>query len=256
MVKFLIPSLLLSIPSLLIYSSMASTKVKIPTIDFSNLELKPNTPLWESTKVQVFEALKEYGCFEAIYDKIPNEIREGIFDISKEIFEFPLETKVKNYSEIPLQGYVGMIPHLPFYESLGISDLLNPQNVETFANIFWPHGNPEFCNLVKSYANSLLKLDEMMKRMILENLGLEKHINELLDNFVLFRFTHYKGSSIINKDENNKYDGLGAHTDNDFLTFIAQNQVNGLQINKNGEWIDASISPNSFVVLSGNFFKA
>ncbi|KAK6802423.1 hypothetical protein RDI58_000203 [Solanum bulbocastanum] len=149
-----------------------------------------------------------------------------------------------------------MIPHLPFYESLSISDLLNPQNVETFANIFWPHGNPEFCNLVKSYANSLLKLDEMMKRMILENLGLEKHINELLDNFVLFRFTHYKGSSIINKDENNKYDGLGAHTDNDFLTFIAQNQVNGLQINKNGEWIDASISPNSFVVLSGHFIEA
>jgi len=123
---------------------MASTKVKIPTIDFSNLELKPNTPLWESTKVQVFEALKEYGCFEAIYDKIPNEIREGIFGISKEIFEFPLETKVKNYSEITLHGYVGMITHLPFYESLCIPDLLNPQNVETFANIFWPHGNPDF----------------------------------------------------------------------------------------------------------------
>ncbi|KAK6802441.1 hypothetical protein RDI58_000221 [Solanum bulbocastanum] len=235
---------------------MASTKVKIPTIDFSNLELKPNTPLWKSMKVQVFEALKEYGCFEAIYDKVPNEIREGIFDISKEIFEFPLETKVKNYSEIPYHGYIGMIPHLPSYESLGIPDFLAPQSVEKFANIFWPHGNPEFCNLVKSYANSLLKLDEMMKRMILENLGLEKHINELLDNFVLFRFTRYKSSSINNKDENNKYDGLGAHTDNDFLTFIAQNQVNGLQINKNGEWIDASISPNSFVVLFGNFFKA
>ncbi|KAK6802430.1 hypothetical protein RDI58_000210 [Solanum bulbocastanum] len=236
---------------------MASTKVKLPTIDFSNPELKPNTPLWESTKIQLFEALKEYGCIEAIYGKNPNEIREGVFDIAKKIFEFPLETKMKNHSEIPLHiGYIGQIPHLPSYESLCIPNFLNPQSVENFSNIFWPHGNPEFCNLVKSYANSLLKLDEMMKRMILENLGLEKHINELLDNFVLFRFTHYKGSSIINKDENNKYDGLGAHTDNNFLTFIAQNQVNGLQINKNGEWIDASISPNSFVVLSGDSFKA
>ncbi|TMW85379.1 hypothetical protein EJD97_023253 [Solanum chilense] len=92
--------------------------------------------------------------------------------------------------------------------------------------------------------------------MILENLGLEKHINELLDNFALFRFSYYKGSLSINKDENDKYDGLGAHTDNNFLTFIAQNQVNGLQINKNGEWINASISPNSFIVLSGDSFKA
>uniref|UniRef100_A0A3Q7ERB9 Fe2OG dioxygenase domain-containing protein n=1 Tax=Solanum lycopersicum TaxID=4081 RepID=A0A3Q7ERB9_SOLLC len=273
---------------------MASTKVKIPTIDFSNEELKPNTPLWESTKVQLFEAFQEYGCIEAIYGENPNEIREGIFDIEKKIFEFPLETKMKNHSEIPLHiGYIGQIPHLPSYESLCIPNFLAPQSVENFANIFWPHGNPEFwyvyfnlridksleatiklilcilliiyfnnnkvrfkINLVKSYANSLLKLDEMIKRMILENLGLEKHINELLDNFVLFRFTHYKGTLSINKDENDKYDGLGAHTDNNFLTFIAQNQVNGLQINKNGEWINATISPNSFVVLSGDSFKA
>ncbi|XP_004228723.2 probable 2-oxoglutarate-dependent dioxygenase AOP1 [Solanum lycopersicum] len=237
---------------------MASTKVKIPTIDFSNEELKPNTPLWESTKIQLFEALQEYGCIEAIlYDKNLNEIREGLFDFSKKLFEFPLETKMKNISEVQYHiGYIGQIPHLPSYESLGIPDFLAPQSVENFANIFWPHGNHEFCNLVKSYASSLLKLDQIIKRMILENLGLEKHINELLDNFALFRFSHYKGSLSINKDENDKYDGLSAHTDNNFLTFIAQNQVNGLQINKNGEWINATISPNSFVVLSGDSFKA
>ncbi|KAK6796631.1 hypothetical protein RDI58_004332 [Solanum bulbocastanum] len=95
---------------------MASTKsVKVPTIDFSNHQaLKPNTPLWESTKIQVFEALQEYDCFEAIY-KVPNEIKDGMFGISKEIFEFPLETKLKNFSEKPLHGYMGMIPHLPLY---------------------------------------------------------------------------------------------------------------------------------------------
>ncbi|XP_055818968.1 probable 2-oxoglutarate-dependent dioxygenase AOP1 [Solanum dulcamara] len=236
---------------------MASTKVKIPTIDFSNEELKPNTSLWESTKIQVFEALKEYGCFEAIYDKISNKIREGMFGISKELFEFPLKTKLENFSEKPLHGYMGMIPHMPLYESLCIPDLLNPQSVETFSNIFWPHGNPDFCNLVKSYSNPLVELDEMLKRMILENLGLENHIDELLDPiYVLFRFTHYKGTSIVSGDENNKPAVLGGHTDGNFLTFISQNQVNGLQINKNGEWVDVNISPNSYVVLSGDSFKA
>ncbi|KAK6796951.1 hypothetical protein RDI58_004652 [Solanum bulbocastanum] len=122
---------------------MASTKsVKVPTIDFSNhQELKPNTPLWESTKIQVFEALQEYGCFEAIYDKVPNNVREDMFGISKEIFEFPLETKLKNISEKPIYGYMGMIPQLPLYESLCIPDLLNPQSLETFANIFLPQGH-------------------------------------------------------------------------------------------------------------------
>ncbi|PHU29514.1 hypothetical protein BC332_01607 [Capsicum chinense] len=134
---------------------MASTKVKVPTIDISNI--KPNTPKWESTKIQAFEALQEYGCFEAKYDNVPNEIREAMFAISKEIFEFPLETKLKNLSKKPFHGYVGMIPDLLLYETLCIDDLLNPQSVENFANIFWPHSNPDFCNLVRSYSNPLVE---------------------------------------------------------------------------------------------------
>ena len=111
-------------------------------------------------------------------------------------------------------------------------------------------------NLVKSYSNPLLELDEMLKRMISENLGLKNHIDELLNaNYFLFRFTHYKGSSIASGDENNKAAGLGGHTDGNFLSIISQNEVNGLQINKNGEWIDVNISPNSYVVLSGDSFK-
>ncbi|KAK4710518.1 hypothetical protein R3W88_005031 [Solanum pinnatisectum] len=175
--------------------------------------------------------------------------------ISKEIFEFPLETKLKNISKKPMHGYMGMIPQLPLYESLCIPDLLNPQSLETFANIFWPHGNHHFCNLVKSYSNPLVELDEMLKRMISENLELKNHIDELLNsNYFLFRFTHYKGSSIIRGDENNKTAGLGGHTDGN-LTFISPNEVSGLQINKNGEWIDVHISPNSYAVLSSDSFK-
>ncbi|XP_060200947.1 probable 2-oxoglutarate-dependent dioxygenase AOP1 [Lycium barbarum] len=232
---------------------MASTKVQVPTIDLSDPELKQGTIQWESTKNQVLEALQEYGCFEAIYDKVPNEIREAMFGTSKEIFEFPLETKLKNLSNKPLHGYNGMIPHLPLYESLCIADLLKPQSVETFANIFWPDGNTDFCNLVKSYSNPLVELDEMVKRMILESLGIKNYINGFLDpNFFLFRFTHYKAST---GDENKP--GLGGHTDGNFLTIISQNQVNGLQIlKKNGEWIDANISPNSYLVLSGDSFMA
>ncbi|KAG5621009.1 hypothetical protein H5410_006246 [Solanum commersonii] len=122
---------------------MASTKsVKVPTIDFSNhQELK--------TKHSTMGIHKK----STICDKVPNDIREGMFGISKEIFEFPLETKLKNFSEKPMHGYMGMIPQLPLYESLCIPDLLNPQSHETFTNIFWPHGNQHFRNLIKSYSN-------------------------------------------------------------------------------------------------------
>ncbi|PHU07931.1 hypothetical protein BC332_24420 [Capsicum chinense] len=240
---------------------MASKELKIPTIVFSKEELKPGTSQWDSTKDQVFQALQEYGCFEAIYDNvIPSETRESMFGTLKEIFEFPIEIKLKNLSDKPLQGYLGQIPHLPLYESLSISDLLQSQNAESFVNIFWPDdGNPEFCNVIKSYSKSHVELDQMVKMMVLESLGLTNYVNDefLEPNNFYLRFSHYKaptqGQNIGNKV------GLSGHTDVTVLSIISQNQVNGLQVfKKNGDdqWIDVNIAPNSFLVLSGDPFMA
>ncbi|MCD9645552.1 hypothetical protein HAX54_034550 [Datura stramonium] len=228
--------------------------MKVPTIDLCKAELKPGSVQWDSTKSQVVQALQEYGCFEAIYDKLPNETREAMFCSSKEIFEFPLEIKMKNLSKKPFNGYLGQLPTLPLYESVCIDDLLQPASVETFANIFWPHGNHHFCNVVKSYSKPLVELDEMVKRMVLESLGVKNYIDEFLDlSSFLLRLTNYKAA----QGEDGNRPGIGDHTDGNFLTIISQNQVNGLQIlKKNGEWIDVNISPNSFVVLSGDSFMA
>ncbi|KAM3397761.1 hypothetical protein P3S68_001274 [Capsicum galapagoense] len=119
---------------------MASTKVEIPTIDFCNhQDLKPNTQLWESTKIKVFEALKEFGCFVAIYDKVPNDIKEAMFDTLKEVCDLPL-SKLKEYREKPYHIHDKQIPSLPIHNSVRSADLLLPNSAETFANTFWPDG--------------------------------------------------------------------------------------------------------------------
>ncbi|KAL3379275.1 hypothetical protein AABB24_000146 [Solanum stoloniferum] len=232
---------------------MASTKVKIPTIDFCNLELKPNTPQWESIKVQVFEALKEFGCFEAIYDKVPNEIREGMFDTLKEVFDFPL-SKLIEYREKPFHIYDGQITGIPLYGNVSSADLVLPNSVETFANTFWSDGNPNFSNVAKSYFKQLMELNDMVTKMVLESLGLKNYIDEILNsNFFFSRFTNYK---VIKGEEQYKSE-LPPHTDSSYLTIIKQIQ-NGLQVlYKNGEWIEVNnTSPNSYIVLSADAFMA
>ncbi|KAK4364583.1 hypothetical protein RND71_015941 [Anisodus tanguticus] len=233
---------------------MACKEEKIPAIDFGKADLRPGTPQWESTKAQLVQALEECGCFEAIYDsKLPPQVQESMFAIAKEIFEYPTETKLKNASTKPLHGYFGRTPDLPSYESLCITDMLHPGNVEAFANIFWPQGNPEFCNEVRSYTKRLVELDEMMKRMVLESLGVENYIDEFLKSSQYFlRFSHYEAA----KGENTK-NKLRPHTDGTFLAIIAQNQVNGLQLmKKDGEWMEVNIAPNSFIVMAGDCFMA
>lgn len=107
-------------------------------------------------------------------------------------------------------------------------------------------------NVVKSYSKPLVELDEMVKRMALESLGLYIYIDEFLDlSSFLLRLTNYTATQ---GEDGNKL-GIREHTDGNFLTIVSQNQVNELQIlKKNGEWIDVNISSNSFVVLSGDSF--
>lgn len=99
-----------------------------------------------------------------------------------------------------------------------------------------------------SYVQQLMQLEQMIKKMTFESFGLERYCpsSESTDyNFRLMAYTPQK-------DETK---GLSAHTDKSMFTILHQNQVDGLEVQtKNGEWFGVSPSPNSFVVLIGDFF--
>ena len=122
------------------------TPLRLPIIDFSNKDLKQSTPEWDSAKVQVRKALKEFGCFEALVDdKVRLELREAVIGGLKELFDLPLETKMLNVSEKPYHGYLGEHPdRSPLYESIGVDDPNIIKNVEGLSNILWPEGNAAF----------------------------------------------------------------------------------------------------------------
>ncbi|PHT30038.1 putative 2-oxoglutarate-dependent dioxygenase AOP1.2 [Capsicum baccatum] len=142
---------------------MGSENIKLPSIDFSHEDLKPGTPVWNQVKSKVHKALVEYGCFEESFDKIPIHLRNSIFEFSQEVFNLPLETKVRNVSTKPFYGYVGHFPKVPLYESMGIDDANIPHEVEKFTQILWPQGNPTFCKTTQSYSEQLVELDQIVK---------------------------------------------------------------------------------------------
>lgn len=113
--------------------------LRLPIIDFSEVSNhNRGTIVWDSTKTQVFKALEEFGCFEAIIDGISHDLRDSLFSSFKQLFDLPLETKVRNVTEKFYNGYVGQAKEVPIFESLGIEE------PESFANLMWPdHGNRE-----------------------------------------------------------------------------------------------------------------
>ncbi|MBA0567386.1 hypothetical protein Golob_012125 [Gossypium lobatum] len=84
--------------------------------------------------------------------------------------------------------------------------------------------------------------------MILESFGLEKYMDELTDiaNYQL-RIMKYE------KPKTNEQTMMApAHCDQNMMTLLYQDEVNGLEIqNKDGEWMNMKLSPSSFIVIIG-----
>ncbi|CAL1391459.1 unnamed protein product [Linum trigynum] len=71
-----------------------ASDLKLPFIDFSSEpDLKQGTHYWDSLKSQVREALEDYGCFEASFDRVPSRLRTDVFGSLEDLFDLPLPTK-------------------------------------------------------------------------------------------------------------------------------------------------------------------
>ena len=117
---------------------------KIPVIDFTKKNLKPGTNEWFLACKEVRHAFEEYGCFEAVYDKIPIELHNSVFAQAEDLFNLLLETKMQKTSEKPYHSYYGQLSVVPLYESLGIDQPNTLEGSQKFSKLMWPGGNDTF----------------------------------------------------------------------------------------------------------------
>ncbi|KAI3674568.1 hypothetical protein L2E82_52172 [Cichorium intybus] len=121
--------------------------LKLPVIDLSLKNINPTSNSWITKCDEVTGALEEHGCFIAMYDGVSQELEDRIFLASQELFNPPTEVKVLNPSDTdtPYNGYIGQIPAMPLYESLGIENATTTEGAEKFTKHMWPSGNESFC---------------------------------------------------------------------------------------------------------------
>ncbi|CAA6659914.1 unnamed protein product [Spirodela intermedia] len=227
---------------------MAAAEVapNVPIVFLSGELLKqPGSAAWAAARAQVWEALEEFGCFEAIYDGISPELRQAAFAAAKELVSLPVETKRQNYAAIRFPGY----------ESLNVDEALDPAAVRGFTDLMWPEGNPAFCEAVCNFAEAAAAVEGAVRRMVLESLGVEKYCG------FHARFTKYKvrlSEYAPPASEGEAMLILPPHTDSSVTTLTLQNHVHGFEVKtKNGDWICVNpSSPSSLVFINGDAFRA
>ncbi|PKI46238.1 hypothetical protein CRG98_033365 [Punica granatum] len=228
--------------------------LSLPKIDLSSDDLSPGTTSWDLVRGDVFRALEEYGCFEAVYGgkKTDGSVMEQL----EEVFNLPSETKRRfvKPGDVHFFGYRESTPRSPLYENMAMGEVLDSPAVQSLGDLLWPdHSNPRFSETINTYARKAAELDLLVKRLAFEALGVEKYLDSHIEHL-----THSMTlSKYIAPNTMEDQIGMGIHTDKNFLTILQQNHVDGLEVQaKDGRWIRATPSPSTFIVIVGELFLA
>ncbi|KAK8556909.1 hypothetical protein V6N13_064896 [Hibiscus sabdariffa] len=224
----------------------SGAEANLPVIDFSDPNLKPGSPEWDSVKHHVREAMVEYSCFLASLDQIM-ELQNAVWEALKQTFDLPLETKKLYVSDKFFYGYAMSSSGL--FESIMHDEAQIDESIEQgLAKTYWPQGNISFSKTLISFTELSSRLEKTIKRMILEIFGVGNYADELIDN------TNYmlKLMKYTPPPTGEPTDMVFPHCDKNMVTLLYQNEVEGLQIQtKDGKWMDVIPPPNSFIVMVG-----
>ena len=114
----------------------------------------------------------------------------------------------------------------------------------------WPEALPGFRDTVLAYTDAMDALSQRMLPVCAEALDLPRDVFDaaFADSQFTFRLSHYPPVAA----QPNQF-GLAPHTDANFITFLAQSDVPGLQVRlPSGDWLDVPYVRGSFAVNSGD----
>jgi isopenicillin N synthase-like dioxygenase len=228
----------------------SNDEIELPVIDFAKL-IDPEFSEEEAAKLHTI--CQEWSFFQLVNHGVPEDLIEGLKADTIDFFNKPLEEKMayKTDSDGSLQGY-GQAFVFSEEQKLDWSDLLYilTRPIAQRNMKFWPTNPSTFRDNIDQFSLELSKVASCLWQYIAKNLGVGPEVFAQLfkDHPEGMRFNYYPPCP-----EANKVIGISPHSDPTGFSFVLQiNDVQGLQIRKDGKWIAVSALPNAFIVNLGD----
>ncbi|KAI9177740.1 hypothetical protein LWI28_018609 [Acer negundo] len=225
--------------------------LQIPVIDLSKLVDNDN----DDELAKLHSACKDWGFFQLINHGVSEAVIEKMKSDIQEFFKLPLEEKMA-YAQLPntIEGY-GQAFVVSEDQKLDWGDMLFLlSQPASFRNIkLWPTNPASFRASLERYSWMLENVKICLLELMAKNLGIESgHLASLFqDGIQGVRMNYYPPCA-----QSNKVMGLTKHSDATGLTLLVQvNQVEGLQINKNGIWVPIKPLPGALIVNIGDIME-
>jgi len=246
---------------------MAVTALSIPVIDVGPF-LRGEPGALEAAAVALREALEEIGFFVIVGHGVPDELIARTFAEARRFHAQPLEWKMALRMNEHNNGYMAMSRYAVWTSDVNANT--KPDLNEAFfvkreraaddplvvaGRRFagpnrWPDDLLGFRETVLAYTDAVDALGRRLLPVCAAALDLPRdHFDAAFaQSQFSFRLSHYPPVEA----EANQF-GIAPHTDANFMTFLAQTEVPGLQVRMpNATWLDVPYVPGSFAVNSGD----
>ncbi|KZD07394.1 isopenicillin N synthase family dioxygenase [Oceanibaculum pacificum] len=244
----------------------AQSSLNLPLLDLRQFDQGP----FEREKFlsALRAAARDVGFFYLTGHGIPDREIDGIFRLSRQLFDLPEPEKlaIEMVNSPHFRGYtragweitrgrqdwreqidIGTeLPALPRHPDLPAWTRLQGPNQ-------WPEAIPEFRNALLEWQASVTDLAVRVLRAFALSLGQPEDVFSPIYNGApnrLIKLIRYPGRDLTSDDQ-----GVGPHKDSGFLTLLLQDRQKGLQVETEQGWIDAEPIPGVFVVNIGELLE-
>ncbi|XP_006351971.1 1-aminocyclopropane-1-carboxylate oxidase 2 [Solanum tuberosum] len=212
-----------------------------------NLE-KLNGAERAATMEKINDACENWGFFELVNHGIPHEVMDTVEKLTKGHYKKCMEQRFKELvAKKGLEGVEVEVTDMD-WESTFFLRHLPSSNISEIPDL-----DDVYREVMRDFAKRLEKLAEELLDLLCENLGLEK--SYLKNTFYGSKGPNF-GTKVSNYPPCPKPDlikGLRAHTDAGGIILLFQDdKVSGLQLLKDGQWIDVPPMRHSIVVNLGD----
>ncbi|KAJ6804432.1 S-norcoclaurine synthase 1-like [Iris pallida] len=200
-------------------------------------------------------ACEEWGFFQLVNHGVAEELVDKMKADIAEFFKLPLEEK-EAYAQLPdgFEGY-GQIFVKSEEQKLDWGDMITiftrPHSVRKMR--FWPTHPPTFRDTLDKYTSAVKDVTSCVVEVMARNLGLDSEVmtKTFKDHPQGVRINYYPPCP-----NTKKVIGHSPHSDATGLTILLQaNDVQGLQLRKNGKWLPIRPLPGAFIVNIGDHLE-
>lgn len=239
--------------------------LNLPVLDLSLLDQGPDAAARFRDELRA--ATHDVGFFYLTGTGVSPELEAKLLQAAKDFFALPEAEKlaIENVTSPHFRGYTRVggertqgrvdwreqIDIGP--ERAAIDDPDGPGYNRLVGPNLWPAAQPELKDVVTEWHDHLTGVARKLLRAWALALGAEEQYfdRHFGDPQTLIKIVRYPG-----KDDPTPQQGVGAHKDSGVLTLLwVEPGKGGLQVERDGEWVDAPPVPGAFVVNIGELLE-